>query len=96
MVALFFFFCQIIDKISSFVRIIYIILADIKNQYLKIKNIRSIILLRCFDWVVVFMKKNEQYKKEILEMVNNIKNKDILIYIYNITKDIIKEDTENE
>lgn len=42
------------------------------------------------------MKKNEQYKKEILEMVNNIKNKDILIYIYNITKDIIKEDTENE
>lgn len=57
---------------------------------------RSIMLLRCFNWVVVFMKKNEQYKKEILEMVNNIKNKDILIYIYNITKDIIKEDTENE
>ena len=42
------------------------------------------------------MKKNEQYKKLILEMLNNIKNKHILIYIYNITKDIIKEDTENE
>lgn len=38
----------------------------------------------------------EEYKKQIVEMIENVKRKDILLYIFNITKDIIKEDKENE
>jgi hypothetical protein len=38
----------------------------------------------------------EEYRKQIIEMIENVKRKDILLYIFNITKDIIKEDKENE
>ena len=38
----------------------------------------------------------EVYKKQIVEMIENVKRKDILLYIFNITKDIIKEDKGNE
>lgn len=42
------------------------------------------------------MNEKEEYKKRIVEMIENVKRKDILLYIFNITKDIIKEDKENE
>lgn len=32
------------------------------------------------------------YRNEIIKMVQNVKKLDILIYIYNISKDIILED----
>nr|DAO52735.1 MAG TPA: hypothetical protein [Caudoviricetes sp.] len=34
----------------------------------------------------------EDYRNEIIKMVKNVKQLDILIYIYNISKDIISED----
>jgi hypothetical protein len=34
----------------------------------------------------------EDYRNEIIKMVQNVKQLDILIYIYNISKDIISED----
>lgn len=34
----------------------------------------------------------EEYRKKIIEMVKNVNRKDILIYIFNIVEDIIKED----
>lgn len=34
----------------------------------------------------------EDYQNEIIKMVQNVKKLDILIYIYNISKDIILED----
>lgn len=43
-----------------------------------------------------FVNKKEEYRKQIIEMIENVKRKDILLYIFNITKDIIKEDKENE
>lgn len=42
------------------------------------------------------MNEKEEYKKQNVEMIENVKRKDILLYIFNITKDIIKEDKENE
>ena len=42
------------------------------------------------------MNEKEVYKKQIVEMIENVKRKDILLYIFNITKDIIKEDKGNE
>ncbi len=42
------------------------------------------------------MNEKEEYKKQIVEMIENVKRKDILLYIFNITKDIIKEDKGNE
>ena len=45
---------------------------------------------------VVFVNEKEEYRKQIIEMIENVKRKDILLYIFNITKDIIKEDKENE
>ena len=44
----------------------------------------------------VFVNEKEEYRKQIIEMIENVKRKDILLYIFNITKDIIKEDKENE
>lgn len=32
------------------------------------------------------------YKKELMEMIENVKREDILEYLFVITKDIIKED----
>lgn len=32
------------------------------------------------------------YKKELMEMIENIKREDILEYLFVITKDIVKED----
>ena len=43
-----------------------------------------------------FVNEKEEYRKQIIEMIENVKRKDILLYIFNITKDIIKEDKENE
>nr|DAM59381.1 MAG TPA: hypothetical protein [Bacteriophage sp.] len=34
----------------------------------------------------------EEYRKKIIEMVKNVNRKDILIYIFKIVEDIIKED----
>ena len=42
-----------------------------------------------------FVNEKEEYRKQIIEMIENVKRKDILLYIFNITKDIIKEDKEN-
>lgn len=42
------------------------------------------------------MNEKEECRKQIIEMIENVKRKDILLYIFNITKDIIKEDKENE
>lgn len=42
------------------------------------------------------MNEKEEYRKQIIEMIENVKRKDIQLYIFNITKDIIKEDKENE
>lgn len=42
------------------------------------------------------MNEKEEYRKQIIEMIENVKRKDILLYIFNITNDIIKEDKENE
>ena len=36
------------------------------------------------------------YKKEIIEMIREIKRTDILIYIYKLTKDVILEDCNDE
>lgn len=36
----------------------------------------------------------DEYKKEIIEMVEKIKRSDIIEYIYILTKDIIREDIE--
>lgn len=38
------------------------------------------------------MEEKEEYRKKIIEMVKNVNRKDILIYIFNIVEDIIKED----
>lgn len=38
---------------------------------------------------------SEFYRKQTIEMVQNVKRPDILIYIYKITKDIIREDYDN-
>ena len=32
------------------------------------------------------------YKKELMEMIENVKREDILEYLFVITKDIVKED----
>lgn len=34
----------------------------------------------------------EEYREKIIEMVKNVNRKDILIYIFKIVEDIIKED----
>ena len=44
----------------------------------------------------VFVNEKEECRKQIIEMIENVKRKDILLYIFNITKDIVKEDKENE
>lgn len=38
------------------------------------------------------MGEKECYRKKIIEMVEKIKKTDILIYIYKLVEDIIKED----
>ncbi len=38
------------------------------------------------------MEEKEEYRKKIIEMVKNVNRKDILIYIFKITEDIVKED----
>lgn len=38
------------------------------------------------------MREKEWYKEQIIEMVQNINSCDILIYIYKLVFDIIKED----
>lgn len=42
------------------------------------------------------MNEKEEYRKMIIEMVKNVRSCDILVYIYKLTLDIIKEDKENE
>lgn len=41
------------------------------------------------------MKDKEFYKERLIEMIGKIKSTDILIYLYKITDDIIKEDEQN-
>lgn len=48
----------------------------------------------CIGGVCVYEK--EDYRKMTIEMVKNVKSFDILVYIYKLTLDIIKEDKENE
>lgn len=43
-----------------------------------------------------FMREKEYYRKEIIEMVQNINRCDILIYVYKLICDIIKEDNDGE
>lgn len=38
----------------------------------------------------------KEYREKIIEMVNNVKSEDILIYIYKMVSDIIVEDGVNE
>lgn len=38
------------------------------------------------------MDEKEYYREKIIEMVKNVNRKDILIYIFKIVEDIIKED----
>lgn len=38
------------------------------------------------------MREKEFYRKQIIEMVQKIKRYDILIYIYKLVVDIVKED----
>lgn len=40
----------------------------------------------------LLVEEKEEYRKKIIEMVKNVNRKDILIYIFNIVEDIIKED----
>lgn len=40
----------------------------------------------------IFMREKEFYRKQIIEMVQKIKRYDILIYIYKLVVDIVKED----
>ena len=70
---IFLFFCQIIDKISSFVRNNYHIINHVKNQYLKIENIRSIITVS-LSWNVLVrggdcMEEKQWYKEKIIELI---------------------------
>lgn len=44
------------------------------------------------SWWGLGMKEKEFYREQIIEMVEKIKSTDILIYLYKITDDIIKED----
>lgn len=52
--------------------------------------------LRIFSIGGVFVNEKEDYRKMIIEMVKNVKSCDILVYIYKLTLDIIKEDKEDE
>lgn len=38
------------------------------------------------------MDEKEEYREKIIEMVKNVNRKDILIYIFKITEDIVQED----
>jgi hypothetical protein len=40
----------------------------------------------------LLVEEKEEYRKKIIEMVKNVNRKDILIYIFKIVEDIIKED----
>lgn len=40
----------------------------------------------------ILVDEKEEYRKKIIEMVKNVNRKDILIYIFKIVEDIIKED----
>ena len=40
----------------------------------------------------VFVDEKEEYRNKIIEMVKSVKRQDILIYIFEITEDIIQED----
>nr|DAH99145.1 MAG TPA: hypothetical protein [Caudoviricetes sp.] len=40
----------------------------------------------------VFVDEKEEYRNKIVEMVKSVNRKDILIYIFKITEDIIRED----
>ena len=38
------------------------------------------------------MEEKEKFREAIIEMVNNVKSEDVLIYIYKMVNDIAKED----
>lgn len=38
----------------------------------------------------------KEYREKIIEIVNNVKSEDVLIYIYKMVNDIIKEDLHYE
>ena len=40
----------------------------------------------------VFVDEKEEYRNKIVEMIKSVNLKDILIYIFKITEDIIRED----
>lgn len=40
----------------------------------------------------VFVDEKEEYRNKIVEMVKSVNRKEILIYIFKITEDIIRED----
>ena len=40
----------------------------------------------------VFVDEKEEYRNKIVEMIKSVNRKDILIYIFKITEDIIRED----
>ena len=40
------------------------------------------------------MEEKEKFREAIIEMVNNVKSEDVLIYIYKMVNDIAKEDLQ--
>lgn len=42
------------------------------------------------------MEDKEFYRKQIIEMVKNVKRMDILVYIYKMTKYIVAEDCDDK
>lgn len=59
-----------------------------------LRNTKSIFLSKKNQKIGGEIMSKEDYRKEIIEMVEKIKRSDIIEYIYIITKDIIREDIE--